>query len=71
MLGGIFIFYALFVSSGHPDKMPRSAVSGLGLRSLPMSNKKDARFIWVKVDAFRLLSAALILCKCNLTLCMP
>ena len=28
--------------------MPHSAASDLGLHCLPMSHKKDARFIWVK-----------------------
>ena len=28
-----------------PDQTPCSAVSDLGLHSLPMSHKKDARFI--------------------------
>ena len=28
--------------------MLRSATSDLGLRCLPMSHKKDARFVWVK-----------------------
>ena len=35
-------------SSGDPDQMPHSVASGLGLHSLPMSHKKDARITWVK-----------------------
>ena len=35
--------------SGDPDQMPRFATSNLGLYSLPMSHKKDARPIWVNV----------------------
>ena len=31
-----------------PDGMPRFTASHLGLFCLPMSNKKDARLIWVK-----------------------
>ena len=30
--------------------MPHSAASDLGLHCLPMSHKKDARLIWVKVN---------------------
>ena len=30
-------------------QMPRFAASDLGLYSLPMSHKKDARLIWVNV----------------------
>ena len=35
-------------NSGHPNQTPHSVASGLGLRYLPMSHKKDARHIWVK-----------------------
>ena len=35
-------------SCGDPDQMPHSVASDLGLHSLPMSHKKDARIIWVK-----------------------
>ena len=35
--------------SEDPDQSPLSAASGLGMRCLPMSNKKDARLIKVKV----------------------
>ena len=35
--------------SGDPDQMPRFAASDLGLYSLPMSHKTDARLIWVNV----------------------
>ena len=34
-----------------PDGTPRFAASHLGLFCLPMSHKKGARFIWVKLDA--------------------
>ena len=36
---------------GDPDQTPHSAASGLGLRCLPMSHKKDARFKWVKTTS--------------------
>ena len=36
-------------ASGESDQMPRFAASDLGLYSLPMSHKKDARLIWVNV----------------------
>ena len=35
--------------SGDPDQMPRFAASDLGLYSLPMPHKKDARLIWVNM----------------------
>ena len=35
--------------SGGPDQMPRFSASDLGLYSLPMSRKMDARLIWVNV----------------------
>ena len=34
--------------------MPLSAASDLGLRCLPMSNKKDTRLIWVKTRTITL-----------------
>ena len=34
--------------------MPRNAVSDLGLHCLPMSQKWDARLIWVKVKLSKL-----------------
>ena len=37
-------------TSGDPDQTPRIAASDLGLHCLPLSNKKDARLIWVKVS---------------------
>ena len=58
MLGSIFITHSNLnrtfgkqtVSvSGDPDQMPRFATSDLGMYSLPMSHKKDARPIWVNV----------------------
>ena len=36
--------------SGDPDQMPYSVASDLGLHCLPMSHKKDARHIWVKLS---------------------
>ena len=47
--GVIFHFSMKFVKAHRiaPDGMPRFAVSYLGLFYLPISNKKDARLIWV------------------------
>ena len=36
-------------NSGDPDQTPHS---DLGLHYLPMSHKKDARHIWVKMQLF-------------------
>ena len=36
-------------NSGNPDQTPRFAASDLGLHSLYMSHKKDARLIWVNL----------------------
>ena len=53
--GVIFKFYSTFDEnslSKHrivPDGMPRSATSHLGLFCLPMSHKRDARLICVKL----------------------
>ena len=38
--------------SGDPDQTPHSVASELGLHYLPMSHKKDARHIWVKMQLF-------------------
>ena len=38
--------------SGDPDQTPHSVSSDLGLHYLPMSHKKDARQIWVKMQLF-------------------
>ena len=57
MVGGIFHFYSSFnmqANSGDPDQRLHS-VTDLGLHCLPMSQKKDARHIWVK-NAITLLS---------------
>ena len=35
-----------------PDQTPHSVASDLGLHCLPMSHKKDARHIWVKIQLF-------------------
>ena len=43
-------------NSGDPGHMPHSVVSDLGLHSLPMSHKKDARHIWVKNAIILLIS---------------
>ena len=39
-------------NSGDPDQMPHSVAPDLGLHYLPMSHKKDARNIWVKMQLF-------------------
>ena len=39
-------------NSGDPDQTPQSAASDLGLHYLPMSHKKDARHILVKMQLF-------------------
>ena len=39
-------------NSGGPDQMPHSVASDLSLHYLPMSHKKDARYIWVKMQLF-------------------
>ena len=38
--------------SGDPDQTSHSVASDLGLHYLPMSNKKDAMHIWVKMHFF-------------------
>ena len=35
--------------SGDPDQTSRYAAPDLGQRWLPLSNKKDTRFIWVNI----------------------
>ena len=37
---------------GDPDQTPHSVESDLGLHYLPMSHKKDANNIWVKMQLF-------------------
>ena len=37
----------LLANTEDPEQRPRSAASDLGLRCLPMSQKWDARLIWV------------------------
>ena len=39
-------------NNGDPDQTPHSVASDLGLHYLPMSHKKDARHIWVKMQLF-------------------
>ena len=40
------------VNSGDPDQTPHSVVSDLGVYCLPMSHKKDAWHIYVKMQIF-------------------
>ena len=52
-----FIFNSIFVVNSvskqwRPDQTPHFAAYGLGLHCLPMSLKKDARLIWVKILGF-------------------
>ena len=42
-------FTHAFRNSVDPDQTPRTVASDLGLHCLPMSHKKDARLIWVKL----------------------
>ena len=47
-----FLFYFkmfLLANSEDPDQTPRSVASDLGLHCLPLSQKWDARLIWVKL----------------------
>ena len=39
-------------NSADPDQTPDSVASDLGLHYLPISHKKDARHIWVKMQLF-------------------
>ena len=39
-------------NSGDTDQTPHSVASDLGLHYLPMSHKKDAWHIWVKIQLF-------------------
>ena len=48
----IFLLNILLANRIAPDGTPRSAASHLGLCCLPMSPKKDARLICVKVCVF-------------------
>ena len=49
LLGGIFHFYTKFKELyGESQQTQHFVVSYLVLYCLPMSHKKDARFIWVK-----------------------
>ena len=38
----------MLANSGDTDQTPHSVASDLSLHYFPMSNKKDARHIWVK-----------------------
>ena len=48
-------FLHLLANSVDPDQMPRFAASELGLHCLPMSQKWDARLIWVNSFSFKTL----------------
>ena len=54
--GVLFHFYFiskkifLLANNEDPDQKPRSAVYDLGLHCLPMSQKLDARLIWLKIQ---------------------
>ena len=39
-------------NGGDPDQTAHSVASNLGLHYLPMSHKKDAKHIWVKMQLF-------------------
>ena len=39
-------------NGGDPDQTQHSVASDLSLHYLPMSNKKDARHLWVKMQLF-------------------
>ena len=39
-------------NSGDPDQRPHSVASELGRHCLPMTLKKDARHIWIKMQLF-------------------
>ena len=43
-----FLQKIMHANSGDPDQTPHSVASDPGLHCLPMSHKKDARYIWVK-----------------------
>ena len=45
-------------NSGDPDQTPHSVASDLGLHYMPMSHKKDARHIWVKMQLYYLIRVA-------------
>ena len=55
----------MFANSGEPDQTPRFAASDMVLHCLPMSHKKDARFIWVKS---KLINALYLMCDLCLDL---
>ena len=40
-------WYFYILNSGEPNQTRHGVASDLGLAYLPMSHKKDARFIWV------------------------
>ena len=52
-----FIFIQVLIENyaskqSDADQTPHSVASDLGLPCLPMSHKKDARHIWVKMQLF-------------------
>ena len=68
LLGGICHFHFIFKKkickqTGEPDQTPRLAASDLVLHCLPMSHKKDARLIWVKILKYIFKRSALIVCR--------
>ena len=50
----IFILFRI-ANSEDPDQTPCSAASDLGLHCLPMSQKWDARLMWVKVFGLKII----------------
>ena len=50
-------------NSGDPDQTPLSVASDLGLYCLPMSYKKDARHIWIKMQLVCYLLKAPEICE--------
>ena len=63
---GLLLFFKfkkklLYENSGEPDQTLRFAASDLVLHCLLMSNKKDARFIWVK---YRIMSMKFLTLNC-------
>ena len=60
LLSSIFSFLfkilkiLLFANSGEPDQTPHFVASDLVLHLLPMSHKKDARLIWIKIGTIQI-----------------
>ena len=76
MLVGIFNFYSNFkrhlctclANSGEPVQTPHFVASDLVLHCLPMSHKKDARLIRVKVKQPSSLCLSEMIAKLEITL---